>query len=294
MWRVLFIIPGLNLRLHSFSIMMLIACFGAVELAARRARRERLNPEAVYGLSFWLISGGFIGARLWFFIQNPGTLTHWTDLFKIWQGGIVFYGCIMGGLIGSVLYWLRHPFPFRAMADAVAPALTFGATVGRLGCFLNGCCYGAPCDVPWAMRFPAGTAVWMNHVEAGLIPAWSATSLPVHPKQLYAALSGLMILGLLLAYYPRRRRDGEVMVMLMITYPITRFLYEFYRGDAGGTFAGLAVSQYISLALLACGLVAWYRLSRTPAGRLADGTAMPPAPHLPIRLGISQIAGGGR
>jgi phosphatidylglycerol---prolipoprotein diacylglyceryl transferase len=122
------------------------------------------------------------------------------------------------------------------------------------------------------VRFPAGSFPWVRHVQAGLIPPWSPRSLPVHPKQLYMALAGLALLGLLSAYYPRRRRDGEVMALLMIAYPLTRFLIEFYRGDAGGLYAGLTISQYISMGLLAGGLIAWHGLSRLPVGRLA-GTA---------------------
>jgi phosphatidylglycerol---prolipoprotein diacylglyceryl transferase len=270
MCRVLLIIPGLGLKLHSFSLMLLLACFAAFHLAARRARRERLDPGTIDDLAVWLFTGGILGARVLFVLQNPGAIHRWTDIVTIWRGGIVFYGCILGGLAGSLLYWARRPFPFRATADAVAPALALGIAVGRIGCFLNGCCYGDRCDRPWAVSFPAGTLPWVRHVQAGLIPPGSPRSLPVHPKQLYAALAGLALLGLLSAYYPRRRRDGEVMALLMISYPVTRFLIEFFRGDEGGLYAGLTISQYISIVLLACGLVAWHRLSRLPVGRHAD------------------------
>jgi phosphatidylglycerol---prolipoprotein diacylglyceryl transferase len=273
MLKVLFVVPGLGIRVHSFSLLLLLACFGALLLTARRARREGIDPENVHDLAGWLLMGGFIGARAVFLIQNPGSVQHWTDVFKIWQGGIIFYGCIIGGLIGSVAYWIRRPFPFRAMADAVAPALALGIGLGRIGCFLNGCCFGAVSHLPWAVRFPAQTLPWLRHVEAGWIPPTALHSLPVHPKQLYAAIAGFALLALLGAYYPRRRRDGEVMALLMITYPITRFLVEFYRGDASGWHAGLTISQYISLALVAAGIVTWIYLSRLPLGRYADAAA---------------------
>jgi len=268
--QVLFVIPGLSLKVHSFSLMLLLACFAALHMAARRARHERLDPSIIYDLSVWLFAGGLLGARALFVVQHPELVRQWSDVVKFWQGGIVFYGCILGGLTGSLLYWVRRPFPFRATADAVAPALALGIALGRVGCFFNGCCYGSVSNRPWAVRFPARTLPWVRHVEAGLIPPSSLRSLPVHPKQLYAALAGAALLGLLLAYYPRRRRDGEVMVLLMVTYPITRFVIEFFRGDSGGLFAGLTVSQYISIALMAGGLVAWHRLSRQPHGRFAD------------------------
>ncbi len=270
MHKVLFVIPFLGVTLHSFGLMLLLATFGAVTLTAWRARRERLDPEDVYGLATWLLTGGVIGARVLFVAQHPETVQHVGDVFRLWQGGIVFYGCIIGGLIGSVLYWFRHPFPFRPMADAVAPALMLGVALGQVGCFLNGCCYGAVCDLPWALRFPAQSFPWARHVYDDLIPASAVESLPVHPTQLYAVLNGVVILGLLTWYYPRRRRDGEVMALLMLAYPLARFVEESLRDDEGAFFAGLTISQNISLVIFAGGLVFGTWLLRRPRGRFAD------------------------
>jgi phosphatidylglycerol:prolipoprotein diacylglycerol transferase len=272
MLRVLFEVPGLGWRLHSFGPMLLIACGAALWLATRRARREGLDPESISDLAIWLFAGGFIGARILFIVQNPGAVTSWIDALKVWQGGIIFYGCILGGLTGSLIYWARRRFPFLATADAVAPALAVGAAIGRIGCFLNGCCYGETCNLPWAVTFPSESYAWIRHVEAGWIAPWATRSLPVHPKQLYLALGGLALFALLTVYYPRRRRDGEVMALLMIAYPITRFATEFFRGDAEGWYGGLTISQYISLALIAGGLLAWRIL---PARRLVDTVSAP-------------------
>src|SRR3954452_11729965 len=158
--------------------MMLLACFAALWLTSWRARREKIDPDAVTDLAIWLMGGGFIGARVFYIVQQPETIASVWDVFKIWQGGIVYYGCIVGGLVGSLIYWARHPFPFRAMADAVAPALAIGAAIGRVGSLLSGCCYGAPCDWPWALRFPAGTLPWTRQVSAGLILPSAPASLP--------------------------------------------------------------------------------------------------------------------
>lgn len=275
MRQILFMIPGLGLRVPSFGLMLMLACFFALGLTRRRARRGGLDPDIVTDLAFFVFAGGFLGARALFVAQNPGVFPHWTDALRVWQGGIVFYGCILGGLAGAVIYRALRPFPFLPMTDAVAPALALGIALGRIGCYLNGCCYGAISAQPWAVSFPAGTLPWARHVEAGLIPSWAARSLPVHPKQLYAAASGFLLLAILWAYHPRRRRDGQVMALLMVAYPISRFALEFTRGDAGGLHAGLTISQYISLGLLVGGLVAWRALSRRPPGLWADGPVGP-------------------
>jgi phosphatidylglycerol:prolipoprotein diacylglycerol transferase len=173
-------------------------------------------------------------------------------------------------LIGSVIYWARKPYPFRPMADAVAPSLALGLTVGRVGCWLNGCCYGAVSGLPWSLSFPAGTLPWARHVQDGLIPPSALASLPLQPTQLYSALDGLIVLGLLSAYYPLRRRDGEVMALLMVSYPVSRFLIESLRGDEPAVLLGLTLSQALSLLVLLGGLAAWVGLTRIPLGRYAD------------------------
>ena len=189
--------------------MLVAAAAAGVYLTAWRARREKIHPDIVFELAVWLLTGGFVGARALFLIRNPGLVHSFWDIFKVWQGGIVFYGCIIGGLIGSLMYWARHPFPFRAMCDAVAPSLAIGIALGRLGCLLNGCCFGAVCDLPWAMTFPGESMPWLHHVEQGWLSPTAARSLPVHPAQVYAILDGVFLLVLLSAYSPTVARTAR-------------------------------------------------------------------------------------
>jgi phosphatidylglycerol---prolipoprotein diacylglyceryl transferase len=146
-----------------------------------------------------------------------------------------------------------------------------GVTLGRLGCFLNGCCYGAVCDHAWAVRFPAESHAWIAQVEAGILPPAAAWSLPVHPTQLYAAGAGLLILIVLSVAFSFRRRDGEIMALVMILYSLTRWPIESLRGDEQALFMGMTLSQNISVGLLLMGLLLWVRLGRTPtnSGRQA-------------------------
>jgi phosphatidylglycerol:prolipoprotein diacylglycerol transferase len=269
MRQLLFEIPGLGVSVPGFGVMLLLACFGALGLTVWRARREGLDPNSVYDLAIWLFSGGVIGARFFFILMHPEAIQSLGDVFKIWQGGIVFYGCIAGGLTGSLLYWCVRPFPFWPMADAAAPAVALGVSIGRIGCFLNGCCYGGVCRQEWAVRFPVGTLCWYRHLEAGWITPLDDASLPVHPTQLYSFATGLLILAALTIYYPRRRRDGEVMALLMLLYPVARFGVEAFRGDEPAILLGMSAAQVISVVLFAggLGLCAWLR--RQPVGRFA-------------------------
>jgi len=110
------------------------------------------------------------------------------------------------------------------------------------------------------------TLPWFRQVDSGLISLTATTSLPVHPSQLYASIAGFIILGLLLAYTPYRRRKGEVIALLMILYSLTRWPIEALRGDERAIFAGMTLSQNISVAVLVCGLGLWFTLRRLGAG----------------------------
>jgi phosphatidylglycerol:prolipoprotein diacylglycerol transferase len=123
---------------------------------------------------------------------------------------------------------------------------------------LNGCCYGDRCDLPGlAVRFPRDSPPWLAERAQDLIPRDAPASLPLHPTQLYASLDGLVLLGLLSAYYPLRRRDGEVIGLLMLTYPVSRFLIERLRNDESALIGSLTVAQVVSLLLLLAGMLFW-------------------------------------
>jgi phosphatidylglycerol:prolipoprotein diacylglycerol transferase len=261
MQPILFEIPSVGLRVTGFGVMFLLACSGALGLTLWRARREGLDTEAVYELAIWIFFGGVVGARIVYILQNPAEMKSVADFFRVWRGGIVFYGCIFGGLIGTLIAWSRKPFPFLRMADAVALALAWGAGMGRIGCFLNGCCYGEITESRCAVTFPAGSIPWYDHVERGLITPLAACSLPVHPTQIYAAFSGFGLLILMVAYHSRRRFDGEVMTIFMVGYATTRFWVETLRADQPTFMLGLTFSQAVSLIVLASGIAAWFWLN---------------------------------
>ncbi|QDV35200.1 prolipoprotein diacylglyceryl transferase [Tautonia plasticadhaerens] len=277
MLQVLYEIPGTGIRIHGFGLMLFLAFLAAMNLSAYLARRSRVDPNDVFDLALWLIVGGLVGARLFYVVQHRESVDSPLDAFKVWEGGIVLYGSGLGAAAAFLLFWRRRRFPFAPMLDVAAPAVALGVALGRIGCFLNGCCYGDTCDLPWAVSFPQGTLPWMDQVRSGLIDQAALRSLPVHPTQLYSALDGLILAGLLLAYYPLRRRDGEVMALLAVTYPITRFLIEQLRDDEGAVFLGMTISQNGSLLLMLLGLAAWAWLSTRPKGRYADALVAAPA-----------------
>ena len=274
MWQVLFTVPGVGVKVFGYGLMLFLAFLSSMHLAARVAKREKLDPDVIYDMALTVFVGGLVGARLFYVIQYWGVRVHGVlDAFRVWEGGIVLYGSIIGGAIAFFLFRLARPFPLRPYLDVIAPALALGVAIGRVGCFLNGCCFGDVCNLPWAIAFPEPSPPWQSHLAAHLIGSNTHWSLPVHPTQLYSVADGLILCLLLLAYFPVRRRDGEVMALLMVSYPLTRMLIEYLRSDERVFFARMTISQNISVALFAGGLAFWLYLSRLPARRLADEPA---------------------
>jgi phosphatidylglycerol:prolipoprotein diacylglycerol transferase len=154
-----------------------------------------------------------------------------------------------------------------------------GLAIGRIGCFLNGCCYGGPCDLPWAVCFPPESPPWLDHMEAGLLPrpvagAGMPWSLPIHPAQLYAAIDAALLALVAVLFTPLARRDGEVFALVLTLHPISRMLLEAIRVDeppALGT--PLSISQLVSLVLLAAATALWWWIGRqAPRVRLPAGS----------------------
>ncbi len=287
MRQVLFEIPGLHVKIFGYGLMLFFAFIASMNLAAWRAGREKLSPETIHDLALFVFIGGLVGARGFYVVQYWGTKvqTFW-EIFEIWKGGIVLYGSILGGTIAFFGYRAVRPFPLRPMLDVVAPSLALGIAIGRLGCFLNGCCYGDTCHLPWAVEFPRHSPLWDAELARGLIAPDAPTTLPVHPTQLYSTIDGLVILALLTAYYPIRRRDGEVMGLMMLAYPVTRFLVEHLRNDEGVWAHGMTISQLISIGVFCAGLAYWAYLRSLPAIRYADQPEPAPArPDLAPALG---------
>lgn len=283
MHRILheFHVGSFTIPIYGFGLMLCLAFLGAIGLAAWRAKREKLDPESIYDLAFYVLLGALIGARALYVWEYWGTrIQGFSEIFKIWEGGIIFYGGAIGGAVAIAIYWWRRRFPLLPTLDAIAPSIALGLAIGRVGCFLNGCCYGDVCQLPWSVAFPPGSPPWWQQAMGGQLPGVDAAthqvppgapwSHPVHPTQLYSAVDGLILLALLSAYFPLRRRDGEVFALLLTTYPITRFLIEQLRSDEAALFAGLTISQNVSVLILLGGLAFWAFLLLRPPGRYAD------------------------
>ena len=350
------VIPRLfpeGLPIRGYGVMVLTGSLVAMGMVLHRARQVGLNPEVIFSLAFVLFICGILGARLFFVIEYWDTRFRYDDwsttlleIVKFTEGGLVFYGSIIGGALAYVVMVRRMRLPGLALADLIAPSLLAGLAFGRIGCLLNGCCYGGETDKQWAVTFPRDSIPYMEQVSSGrmvdlrvggvdendprpviesvdenspaaeagaeigmkitfingqavrnvaeaqqeLLVAFASglplklvtdagkvveiaahppsRSRPVHPTQLYSSVNAALLAWLLWSFYPFRRRDGEVVALMLLLYPIARFLLEVIRVDESAVFGtGLSISQNISLVVLVAGIALWVSLCRQPAGK---------------------------
>ncbi|MDA1213747.1 MAG: prolipoprotein diacylglyceryl transferase, partial [Planctomycetota bacterium] len=190
--------------------------------------------------------------------------------FDLPSGGIVLYGGVIGGGIAFFLFCHRKNISPLQLADVLAPSVFVGLMFGRIGCLLNGCCFGDRCELPWAIEFAKGSVPYNVLLSRGFLTGDEANTFSLHPTQVYSAVNALFLAILLTMYYPRRSRDGAVLALGWIIYPVTRFMIEFLRGDEMGKFGtSFTIAQWIGVGLFVSGLIFWGVISRER--RLADG-----------------------
>jgi phosphatidylglycerol:prolipoprotein diacylglycerol transferase len=291
---------------HTYGLLIAVGLALGITLGAREARRRGLDVGRVLDFAFWATVAGLVGARVAYALVNLDAfaraclgdpdeprgvlrvLADCTRLVQVWEGGLVFYGGIVGAALVAALFARRERWSFWVLGDVFAPGVAVGHALGRLGCFAAGCCFGKPSG-PWGVAFPVGSVAFDELGSVGALAPGATFTPPLHPTQLYEAGGELVIFALLLALRPRlRARPGALVLMYGALYATLRFVVELFRGDFArryvvelatprlaaflGVPAGepvlLSVGQLVSLVLLvACAVVAVRRrrAARTPA-----------------------------
>ncbi len=271
---------GTNVPIFGFGAMLFLGFVAGAWTAGRRAAQIGYQPEMIWDIGIWLFIAGVIGCRIFYCIQY-GSRLFYNDVgghtvlkslpemfiaaINLPDGGLVYYGGIPAGLLAAIWISRKRHVDLLALGDIVIPSLFLGMAFGRIGCFLNGCCYGDRCDLPWGVQFPMGSVPDMALVLRGFVGADQDLTMRLHPTQLYSSLDGLFLFLLTHAYFPFRPRNGAVIALGALTYPLTRFALETLRGDELGQFStALTISQWISILTFAVGVVFTIWLSRRP------------------------------
>ena len=248
-----------NFPVHSYGVMVVIAFLAAVWIIRRRAPRYGIDPQKLTDALIVTLIIGILGARIAYILQElPHYLSHPAEIFSPQMAGITSFGAIVTGL-AYLYFWARrkgiHPL---ALFDCIGPPFLVANAIGRVGCFLNGCCYGGICDV---------SLPWKIHVAEA--PGWH------HPAQIYDSLMDLAAFVLIVAVERRNTGRGQSFGLAMIGYGTARFIYEFWRagtqaqvdsGAASSTFwiGWMTQAQAVALAMVIVGATAYVTGRRPP------------------------------
>lgn len=229
MHKVLFDIGGFPV--YSYGVMLIIAFFVGVAIARARAAQYGLKPEQIWDVSFWVLVSGVLGARIVFILQElPYYLKNLDQLFSLRFDGLTSYGGLLGGLIAFLVWSRVAKVPTLRLLDCVAPSVFIGHAIGRVGCLLNGCCYGGQCDLPWGIHVQDDH----GHSLPGLY----------HPAQIYDSFFNLVGFAVAMLIARRGLKSGQMMSLFLTLHGLARVIYEFWRyNTTSASLGGLPITE---------------------------------------------------
>lgn len=220
------------ISIYSYGVMVALGFGLATLLVIKNAGRGGLDKNRIIDFAILALTAGIVGARLFYVLLNIEYYrANPFEIFDLSKGGLVWYGGFSSASLVSIWYLKKNGIQFWIFADLVAPYIALGQSLGRIGCFLNGCCFGieSSSHFPLAVIFPGGQALR-------------------HPAQIYSSLALLFIFFILRIWHERPHFNGQIFLGYCILYSMKRFILEFLRGDNPGTaFFNLTISQAISI-----------------------------------------------
>jgi phosphatidylglycerol:prolipoprotein diacylglycerol transferase len=240
-----------SFTLHWYGVLVAAGFLAGIWTASRRSPRAGIHSERIMDAGPWIVVGAIVGARLLYVVsywQRDFAQAPWWEVFMVHHGGLVFYGGLLGAVCSTVFFARRKGVPLWSLADVLAPSIALGHAFGRIGCLMNGCCFGRVCDLPWAIHYPAG------HETQGA---------GVHPSQIYEAALNLALYAGLAWLFRHRKFEGQVFAIYLIAYAFVRSAVEMFRGDYPSyTLGFITPAHWVSLGLLAVGALMLAKLPR--------------------------------
>ena len=261
----------------AFGAMIALGVLLSIWLISRRAAKLGFPPaETAVDSVYVAVASGFIGGRLLFILQNPSYyMENPLKVFALWEGGLIFYGGVAGAMAGIWIFARIKKLPVLGLLDFLLPFEVLTHGFGRLGCFLNGCCYGKACNLPWAVKFieSSGPVHPVQLYEAGALFAlffllnhhYAKTHGPVRSKVEGGGWKKKPFLQPSTLHLPPREKffDGEILALYFMLYGVIRFMMEFFRDNP--SLGPLTYNQWISLALIAAGGILYFVKGRKHA-----------------------------
>ena len=239
MHPILFVLGPITV--YSFGLTVAIAVMVCAYLMARDAERLKISRDLVYDFVFWTALAGLLGARIFYILLFPENFGSPVEFLFINNGGLAWQGGLILGIVTAIWFLKKKGVSVLSFFDLASPYVALGQGIGRIGCFLNGCCHGRP--VEWGPYVP------LYHAH-------------LHPSQLYES-AGLVVVFLLL----KRKAGGphlpgEITTNYLMLAAALRGVVQFFRYDYDPIFAGLGIYQWICVGLFAAGVVVLRNLKK--------------------------------
>lgn len=240
------------LKVHAYGAALALSFLLGSFWVTSRSRKLGYRDDHMMELFWWILISALIGSRVYYAFQHADDFNDdFLGIFKIWGGGLTQYGGVIGALLIGGLYIRSRSWPWREVVDLIAPTLALGEAITRIGCFLNGCCFGKLCELPWAVTYPAGAHA--NHVHGGA---------PIHPSQLYLMVGNGLLFVALAYIQPRLRGSGRVLSLYLVFSSVIRFLVDFTRhyevSDHISPFGmTMTHSQWVSIGFILLAIWLW-------------------------------------
>lgn len=241
--------------LHTYGLFVATGFLAGLMVTIKIGKAEGITAQQTMDIGFLMIVAAIVGSRLMYVLMNISYyMEQPLDALKMWQGGLVFSGGIVCVVLAVTWYTRRHQFSFWKMADIWAPAMAVGQGIGRIGCFMAGCCYGKPTGSKWGVVFTD------PHSLAPL-------NIPVHPTQLYSSVGNFIIFFILLLLHRKKSFDGQVFLWLLVLHSTARLFVERFRGDDRGMVfeGGMTITQLVTLVILMAAIVTLFIFKRRGA-----------------------------
>lgn len=240
-----------SVSVRYYGVMAAIGFLLASAVISWNRKYADMNRDQANAMVLLVMISGVVGARIFYVIQFYRQFeSNFWSIFRIDRGGLVFYGGFFLAIAAAMVYCRMQKLDIARVFDIFTPALALGHAMGRIGCFLNGCCYGKPTEICLGMAYPPGSDPFRRYGAATL-----------HPVQLYEAAINLVIFAAMM-WIVRRGKRGMAIGAYLAIYGVIRFTDEFLRGDHQRYWNGLTAAQVIGLILVPIGVGVMIHMNR--------------------------------
>ncbi len=244
------------LTIHTYGLFVAIGFLVGLTIAVRQARKEGISSQKIVDLGFYILLAAIIGSRLFFVFINPSYyMSNPLDIFKIWEGGLVFYGGVLLVIPTFIWYVKRNDLGLWKTADIFAPSIAIGHAFGRIGCICAGCCYGKIAEsLPWSIIFTNPECL-------------APLNVPLHPTQLYEVVGEAVNFLILITLRKYKSFNGQLFLTYILIYSVLRFANEFFRGDVsrGYIIDNFSIAQGISILMFLGAVIGFFVLRKKKA-----------------------------